>query len=523
MTPENARRPYQDIVEFMLTKLSDSGVLTDLAPGSVARTMVEATAREFSELYARMNAVYDAGFIDTATGASLDQLVALVGITRIDGEAQVAEATLTRDARITARVIIPIGTELAATRVATDDKVIYTVDDDYEMLAGETTATVSIRALPNADQTAVDVALAPDDVANGTLTQVRPIAGIAGLKLNGASASLGVRETDEQLRERAKMAIASAGGGTAKALEDALMAIADVKSVQLRDASDLDEHGQPIMPPGELEIVLETSDANLTLREAEITAAIESHKGPGILARVRATAIKTLTGTLTIRPASSALTGAAMIKLVDDCTAFFASEVEAMGIGGTLTWNRVLAGLMGIENVADVVVDACSLTVSGEATPPTLGDITMPAFTRLELGTGTEAVAIKPLEMPLATLDLVITPGLSEPTNAEISALTDTAIRHLDAIVDQLNALTPTLVRPVDLTQLLALLTGADGLPDPTGGTLSTDTLRLNVIDMTERSEVPLTGSTTTIDVAAGTLVTLAATPLTFIWEPETP
>lgn len=525
MTPENARRPYQNIVAFMLEKLSDSGVLTDLAPGSVARTMVEATAREFSELYARMNAVYDAGFIDTATGASLDQLVALVGITRVDGAAEIAEVTLTRDSRITARVIIPAGSQIAVLRVQADDKVIYTVDDDYEMREGENTLVIGMHALPDLtqNQTAADVALSQDDADNGTVTQLRPIAGIAGLALVGPSVSLGIRESDEQLRKRAKMAIASAGGGTAKALENALMGIAEIKSVHLRDASDLNDMGQPYMPPGELEIVLETSDADLIQNEAEITAAIEAHKGPGILARVRATATQVLSGNLVIRPASGALTGAQTLKLIADCTAVLTAQVDGMGIGGTLTWNRLLAGLMGVENVADVVTADSSLRLSGSPPATSLGDITLPPFTRLNLGEGVEAVAITLEEIPLVSLELVLSPPMQEPTSAEITALTDNAVAVLDAVIDGLNALAPTQPRTLNLTDTIAQLAGPEGLGGAVGASLTANTTRLNVLDMIERSAVALTGANTTMDVAAGTLVTLAATPVRFEWEPATP
>ncbi len=523
MIPPNAQRPYQDIVEFMLSKLSDSGVLTDLAPGSVARTMVEATAREFSQMYTQMNAIYDAGFIDTATGASLDQLVALLGITRIDGEAEVAEATLVRDSRISARVIVPEGTQIAAQRIQAEDKVIYTVNDDYELREGETTLVVQMQALPDTanGQTNADIALSADDAKNGTLSQLRPIAGISGLSLVGPSVALGVRESDDGLRKRAKMAIASAGGGTAKALEDALMAIPLVKSVQLRDANDLDENGQPAMAPGELEIVLDTPETNLQTHKASIVQAIEAHKGPGILARVRTTMVQVLSGTLIIRVASGALTGAELIKLVDGCNAVLKAEVEGMDIGGTLVWNRVLAGLMAVKNVADVVIAKSNLGILGQAAAP-LEDISLPAFTRLNLGEGVEAVAIAPEEMAVVTLGLVVSAGRVAPPPSELTALANVALAHLASIIEGLNSAGPA-PRNVDLNTMIARLAGADGFANAAGLTVSAATIRLNIVDMTERSEVVLTGPATTQAIAAGTLIKLADTPVIFNWEPASP
>jgi uncharacterized phage protein gp47/JayE len=59
----------------------ESGI-TDVNPGTVTRTIVEAIALEMEYMYAQMGEVYDSGFIDTASGKSLDLVVSLLGITR---------------------------------------------------------------------------------------------------------------------------------------------------------------------------------------------------------------------------------------------------------------------------------------------------------------------------------------------------------------------------------------------------------------------------------------------------------
>jgi uncharacterized phage protein gp47/JayE len=56
--------------------------ITDVNPGSVVRTIVEAIGREMEYLYVQMDYVYASGFIDTATGSALDQVVALLGAKR---------------------------------------------------------------------------------------------------------------------------------------------------------------------------------------------------------------------------------------------------------------------------------------------------------------------------------------------------------------------------------------------------------------------------------------------------------
>ncbi len=60
--------------------------LTDVNPGSVTRTIVEAVSREIDFLYAQLNQVYRAGFIDTASGSALDLVVSILGVERKPAE-----------------------------------------------------------------------------------------------------------------------------------------------------------------------------------------------------------------------------------------------------------------------------------------------------------------------------------------------------------------------------------------------------------------------------------------------------
>lgn len=520
MIPSEAKRSYQEIVEHLLQRLAEGGVISDLAPGGVARTLTEAVAREFSETYARMHAVYEAGFIDTAAGKSLDHLVAILGLARIDGEAAVAELRLLRDTRITARVVVPAGTEIAVTR-AVGDRVIYEVTDEFELREGEAARVVTIRALPGAGLGPADVALTADDVALGALAMSRPIAGIGGLKLEGPSVTLGVRESDEALRARARMAISAAGGGTEKALTEALMAVPVVKAVQLRDATHTDAAGQPVVPPGELEIVLDAPQEALATYRDQIAEAIETHKGPGILAHVSTTKTKTLSGKIVLKPASDGLTGAQMLKLVADCEAILQEEVAALPIGGTLVWNRLLARLMGVENLADIDTAQSGLSLSGGALQ--LADIAVGPFERLVPGEGVEAVAVLPAARPVVTLGLTVTPGLRAPSADAAQALEDALLSVLSAWADSLNAAPLPPQRTVSLSDLLGRINAPGILAGPVTE-LDATALALAVTDMAERAELTLTGAgAADLPLDPQALVSLAPPPVTLNWEPETP
>jgi uncharacterized phage protein gp47/JayE len=85
------RSPF--FVNYTLDAPSD---ITDINPGSVIRTIVESVALEMDFLYAQMNQVYISGFIDTATGKSLDLVVSLLGITRKPAGYATGEVTFGR-------------------------------------------------------------------------------------------------------------------------------------------------------------------------------------------------------------------------------------------------------------------------------------------------------------------------------------------------------------------------------------------------------------------------------------------
>ncbi len=461
MTPENANRPYQEIVGYLLGQLTATGVITDTAPGGVARTLVEATAREFAQAYAQMNAVYEAGFIDTATGASLDHLVAILGMSRIDGQAATAEVRVLRDSRISARVIVPAGALIAVNRAAAD-KVVCEVDDTYELSEGEPNRVIGIRAVPTEDLTADDLLFTADDVALQAASFVRPIAGIAAIELTDPAVSLGITETDDELRARAKGAIAAAGGGTEKAIEDALLAIDEVKSVRLRDAGDPVDG--VILNPGELEVILDTGEADVTADAnllERIETAIRDSKGPGILARLRVTENITLSGLIKLKPASAGLTGEQILTLIGAAEDVISSTVEGLDIGNGLVWNQLLASLMSVENVADVLVADSEFIVGGTA--QAIGDLTVEKYQRLVLGEDAEAFIVALEETAKVIVSPRVTMTIEQPADdAQVTKLTNELNTVLTAYLTALNGQAAPVT--VSLAELEARIDGPGGV-----------------------------------------------------------
>ncbi|MBK5926174.1 hypothetical protein [Rhodobaculum claviforme] len=511
MTPAGARRSYQQIVEAMLEDLRAGGVLTDVAPGSVARTLVEATAREFAELHARMQAVYDAGFIDTAEGASLDQLVAMLGLERLSGDAATLELRARRDSRISARVIVPRGAQVAVELVR-GGRAIYRVSDSFEIAEGEAARVLTLQAAAPVDGDLDDVAVTADDVAGGQARFLRPIAGVAGLEFTAPSVTLAARESDAALRERARMAIAAAGGGTEKALTEALLAIDEIHGVKLRDAGDSSD-GPPLRP-GELEIALDADPADVERNLDRIRAAIEGAKGPGIVARLARTGRKALGGRLLIRPAGPPATAEEALALVSACEAVVAETVAGLAIGEGLVWNRLLTRLMGVDGVADVLVGASRFRVGGDEVP--VGDVSVTASERLVLSReGGVAVALE--DKPVLTLALILRFDAGTPAEDEATRARAEVTAALGRYVETLKG-----GAVLGIGGLYDALRGEDGIT-AFADALSRDGLTLLVVDSREGTELSLRDAgTEDLDIPDGALLRLRPEPVTLRWEEGT-
>lgn len=76
-------RPDDNTAFFVNYSFGEPSGITDVNPGSVSRTLVEAISREFEFLYAQMENVYMSAFVDTAQGNALDLVVSILGVARL--------------------------------------------------------------------------------------------------------------------------------------------------------------------------------------------------------------------------------------------------------------------------------------------------------------------------------------------------------------------------------------------------------------------------------------------------------
>jgi uncharacterized alkaline shock family protein YloU len=90
-------KPDEDTAFEVNYSIGEERAITDANPGSVVRTIVEAVSREMDYMYAQLEQVYEAGFIDTATGSSLDLVASILGVTRKPAEPAMGVVTFGRN------------------------------------------------------------------------------------------------------------------------------------------------------------------------------------------------------------------------------------------------------------------------------------------------------------------------------------------------------------------------------------------------------------------------------------------
>ncbi|GCL60604.1 baseplate J/gp47 family protein [Microcystis aeruginosa] len=204
-----------------------TAIPTDFEVGSVARNVYESFAYEIALLYEKMRLVYLSAYVDTAEGQQLDMVVAILGIKR--GEPEFAEGTITFERDIGQQDIeVPWGTLVATPETPTTPKKVYQTIENKLFPKEQTSLEVKIQAV-NRGETQVTQA--------ETLTVLpRPIPGIKAVSNSNPTRFTGKRrETDEELRERAKNTLISSGKATILSLENALLSLPSVKDVKVRE------------------------------------------------------------------------------------------------------------------------------------------------------------------------------------------------------------------------------------------------------------------------------------------------
>jgi hypothetical protein len=348
--------------------------LSDINIGSVTRTVTEAIGREIATVYAEIDVAYQSGFVDTAQGSALDQVVAILGLTRLGAEYATGMATFMRDPTSSGSITIADGTELATVL-----RIGFITTELRTLQQGQQRIDIPIRAAGTA-------AGAPGVVPPGSIIVLTtPIAGIASVT-NFDPTMLGAApESDAQLRARAKATLQGLGAATLAAIARALF---DVRAVleEVRDPA-----GMPgkTTPPGQVMLLVATDPA----RYASVNAAVQQTRAAGVLARVVARYVFVTPRMTLSLPGGS--TPAGKLKLASLLISAVQTYVDMLPAGAPAVGADMLAAIAKVAElsgakVAFVDVLAAKADIADPGTQP----LTSALVAAVQAAAGTDTAAL---------------------------------------------------------------------------------------------------------------------------------
>jgi uncharacterized phage protein gp47/JayE len=415
--------------------------LTDFNPGSVVGTLVRTVARQMKLIYDQMDEAYRRAFIDEATGVALDNVVALLGVTRIPAQQAEGEVIFFRRRATNTPVGIPRDTRVAdesgrtfatqeyaeildqideygtqsdgvlrtANRIAgligvwrqgEDPETASPLDTEDPPVSGDDERTVTLaegvrpegRLLIRYRPKSVTVPIAavqpgPEGNVNaGTITIMpTPPSGVEGVVNDEPVTGGQLPEPDDRLRERAKHALERAGNATLNAIRFAVLEVDGVEGVEVVD------HGlDDTVPLGEVRVRYSGGEST------EVEGAVEDARAAGILARLDEIERVLISGTFYLIPESGASPAAAGPFL-----AAVAESITALTIGAPLSVRRLNALAYNVPGLADVAEAQLEHDRGGEAGQPVVDPLLIaPSELARPDKTNLDAVLVSAIKVP---------------------------------------------------------------------------------------------------------------------------
>lgn len=390
---EGGKKPDDETIFYVdYFRQNGRSPLSDINVGSVTRTLSEAIGREIATVYQQINQAYLSGFIDTATGQSLDLVVAILGVVRKTKDYAVGLVTFFRDpAAGEGNITIPEGIVLST---AKGEATFITVQM-RTLQRGQVRINVPVRASGASKGEAGIVK------AGAITTLAQPITGIARVS-NLEPTILGKEdETDAELRARAKAVLRGLGKGT-------LLALAQAIFEQRANLAEVWDPNSPLAKrsaPGTVVLLVESEPEMF----ATVRAAVEETRAAGVQATLVARYIF-FKPRLVARIAPG-LTAAGKVKLVGQIIEKMQAYVDTLSAGDpvkgqdllkeikkvkevsdakivdVMTWRSDI-GRPGLDDMVDALLNAVTATLTGDVTALRAGIVTVLSETAPAIPTG---------------------------------------------------------------------------------------------------------------------------------------
>jgi uncharacterized phage protein gp47/JayE len=374
---------FSAVVERLLESM---GPTMDTTPGSVVRTLSEAYAREMAVFYGMLALAHRSGYIDTAQGAALDNVVAILGVKRARGGRLTGQVEFSRAVAAAADIGIPAGRTVTGTTADGKPLPSFETVEDTAIRAGETRVLVGVQEVQ-------DDAVPPDPnltvINPGTLIVMpRSLLGVEAVTNLEPIRRTTQDETDDQLRARAKNALHDQGQGTLNAIAAA------VRGQGVHDVTVRETAGGPA---GIVEVVIGDPDVSGNAATiARIEAAVRAAKSAGIRVNLSYSQSVLLQPTFQVEPSDPTLDDRGFDRLrqtIAQALADFAAALPAGTTVGRRKLEAVLFGNAAVQNVTEIQMKTF-----------TLSDLDHPEAASREVGPDRDW-KMGPLETPVIDLD----------------------------------------------------------------------------------------------------------------------
>lgn len=339
-------KKFNDIFEDMRKRTS---VITDFETGSVARTLYESFAYEVALLYEKMQLVYLSAYVDTAEGQQLDMAVAILGIKRGLPDFAEGEVTFHRDIG-NQDISIPQETLVATVDTPTTPKKVYQTGETALFRKDQTSVTVKVQAVNRGE--------AEVTPADTLVVLPRPIVGIKSVTNAQATLFTGKRrETDEELRSRAKNALIASGKATRLSIENALLSLPSpsVKEVKVKEDFTNAKKFGIIEVFVDCDALQDSDPKQKKAAETQLTEALDRVRAAGIFVDLKPIQLIIMDGVFRIGiSADLKLSPEERNKLEQAVQAEISQYINERAMGQPLVFAQLIKSILSIQGVENL-------------------------------------------------------------------------------------------------------------------------------------------------------------------------
>jgi uncharacterized phage protein gp47/JayE len=333
-----ALKDFTSIVESTENEIKKNlGENIDLSDYSVIEQILKSFAYELAKLWQVQESVYYAGYPSTATGANLDAVVALLGITRLPATAATGSAIFSRSTAATYDITIPAGTI-----VMTAKSIQFATTAAVTLTAGQTSVSAAIEAVTPG---------ASGNVAAYAITTIQStISGIESVSNPSITLDGSDTETDTALRLRA-LNYSPGAKATLAAIQTALSAVTGVIACLVTE--DTTAHTITATVLGGTDLAL--------------NAAIAASRPAGIACTLTRPASEIVVVTASVVMAAGGVEATVQANVLGALTAYF----RTLTISSDVPYSSIVNAILGADGVASlaslsVVCGSTTLSAFGQ-------------------------------------------------------------------------------------------------------------------------------------------------------------